>query len=267
VAEDVEILSDHLYIMMELTSETASTGQDRSNTRYPSHSRPPPTPRWRLKERDRDLLQAAVTVSAWSWDARATQEGGIDEEAESLQRDMSAACDASMPRSIPGGGTRNRCAYWWTEEIAELRRECALARRRLQRARRKRRRDEEISHCYEGYREKRRALQQEIQNAKARSWMELVESIESDPWGRPYRLVTKKLRPPAPPPLTANMEPGLLAYVIGTLFPRRRDNKDNGNTRRTPSSHLNETMKWSEELRVSQEELFAATKGWHPAAT
>jgi hypothetical protein len=173
---------------------------------------------------------------------------------------MSAACDASVPRSIPDGRARNRCAYWWTEEIAELRRECALARRRLQRARRKRRRDEEeISRCYEGYREKIRALQQEIQNAKARSWMELVESVESDPWGRPYRLVTRKLRPPAPP-LTANMEPRLLANVIGTLFPRRRDNKDNGNTRRTPSSHLSETMEWSEELRVAQEELFAATK-------
>jgi hypothetical protein len=95
---------------------------------------------------------------------------------------MSAACDASMPRSTPGGGVRNRCAYWWTEEITELRRECAQARRRLQKARRKRRRDEEeIACCYEGYREKRRALQQEIQNEKARSWIELVESVESDP--------------------------------------------------------------------------------------
>jgi hypothetical protein len=56
VAEGVETLSNHLYIMMELTSETASIGQDRSNTRGPSRSRPPPTPRWRLKERDRDLL-------------------------------------------------------------------------------------------------------------------------------------------------------------------------------------------------------------------
>jgi hypothetical protein len=105
-----------------------------------------------------------------------------------------------MSRSIPGGGARNRCAYWWTEEIAELQRECTLARRRLQRARRKRRRDEEeISRCYEGYKEKRHALQQEIQNAKARSWMELVESVESDPWVRPYRLVTKKLIQPATP--------------------------------------------------------------------
>jgi hypothetical protein len=61
VAEEVETLSDHLYIMMELTSGTASTRQDRGNTRGPSRSR---GPRWRLKERDRDLLQAAVTVSA-----------------------------------------------------------------------------------------------------------------------------------------------------------------------------------------------------------
>jgi hypothetical protein len=107
VAEEVETLSDHLYIMMELTSETASTGQDRSNTRGPSRSRPPPTPRWRLKERDRHLLQAAVAVSAWSWDARATQEGGIDEEAESLQRDMNVACDALMPRSIRRRSTQS----------------------------------------------------------------------------------------------------------------------------------------------------------------
>jgi hypothetical protein len=166
---------------------------------------------------------------------------------------MSAACDASMPRSIPGGGARNRCAYWCTEEIAELRRECAQARRRLQRARRRRRRDEEISCCYEGYREKRRAFEQEIQNAKARSWMELVESVESDPWGRPYRLVTKKLRPPAPP-LTVNMEPGLLANVIGTLFPRQQDNKDNGNTRRTPSSHLSEWKSYESPKRSSSQQ-------------
>jgi hypothetical protein len=64
----------------------------------------------------------------------------------------------------------------------------------------------------------------------------------------------------SPPPLTANMELGLLANVIETLLPRRRDNKNNGNTRRTPSSHFSETMEWSEELRVTQEELFAATK-------
>jgi hypothetical protein len=66
VAEGVETLSDHLYVMMELTPEPASTGRVGNNTRGPNRSRPPPTPRWQLKDRDQDLLQAAVSVSAWS---------------------------------------------------------------------------------------------------------------------------------------------------------------------------------------------------------
>jgi hypothetical protein len=77
------------------------------------------------------------------------------------------ACHAPIPRSVPGGGARNRCVYWWTDEIVEIQRRCVRARRRLQRARRKRIRDEEeISHYYEDYREKRRALQREIRSRK-----------------------------------------------------------------------------------------------------
>jgi hypothetical protein len=113
---------------------------------------------------------------------------------------MTAACDASMPRSRASGGARNRGVYLWTEETAESRRRCAQARRKLQRPRRRRRCDEERISCYyEEYKAKRRTLQQEIQTAKTGAWSELVESVEADPWGRPYRLVTKRLRPPPPP--------------------------------------------------------------------
>ena len=49
--------------------------------------------------------------------------------------------------------------------------------------------------------------------------------VEYDPWGRPYRIVMKKLRPCAPPPpLTASIDPVLLANVIGMLCPRQDDN-------------------------------------------
>jgi hypothetical protein len=90
-------------------------------------------------------------------------------EAESLREDMSAACDALMPRSVPGG-RHSRSVYWWTSEIAETQTRCVRARRRFQRARRRRIRDEEeISRCYEAYREIRRTLQREIKIAKARS--------------------------------------------------------------------------------------------------
>jgi hypothetical protein len=56
------------------------------------------------------------------------------------------------------------------------------------------------------------------------------------------------------------MDPMLLANVIGTLFPRRRDDNNNDDAMRKPSSCSSETTEWSEELRVTQEELFVATK-------
>ncbi|XP_033362398.1 uncharacterized protein LOC117240485, partial [Bombus vosnesenskii] len=217
VAEGVETLSDHLYILMEVTPGTEEDDAGRRRRRPGENRRRPPPPRWRLKEMDKEMLRAATIVSAWSWDARRTAEqGGIDEEAGELRRYMTAACDASMPRSVPGGG-RDRGTYWWTPEIAEMREDCVRARRRFLRARRRRltRDEEEISRRYEEYREARRTLQREIKAAKSRCWTELIEEVESDPWGRPYKVVTKKLRPSAPP-LTSDMDPALLDNVIGT---------------------------------------------------
>jgi hypothetical protein len=68
-----------------------------------------------------------------------------------------------------------------------------------------------------------------------------------------------------PPPLSANIDPELLADVIGTLFPRRRDviiddNNDDDDARRTSSSRSNENAEWSDELSVTEGELLAATK-------
>ena len=204
VTDRMENLSDHLYIIMEVEVEAATRDRGARRREANRSRRPsPPAPRWRLKERDKEMLRAAVTVSAWSWDARRTTTtttlGSVDEEAEELRRYTSAACDASMPHSVPGGRS-DRCMYWWTPEIAEMRASCVRARRRFLKARRRRRTrdEEEISRCYEDYRKTRRALQREIKIAKARSWDELIESVDSDPWGRPYRIVTRKLRPSAP---------------------------------------------------------------------
>lgn len=143
-----------------------------------------------------------------------------------------------------------------------MREACVRARRRYSRARRRilRRSEEEISRCYEEYRELKRTLQREIKIAKTYSWTELIEAIESEPWGRPYKAVTKNLRPSAVL-LTANMDPVLLANVIGTLFPRQ----DSDARQPEPSSSSDDetvtmTMEWSEELQVTEEELFEAAK-------
>jgi len=47
----------------------------------------------------------------------------------------------------------------------------------------------------EAYRATRYALRGAISQAKARAWDELLEKLDRDSWGRPYKLVTKKLRP------------------------------------------------------------------------
>ncbi|XP_033361469.1 uncharacterized protein LOC117239760 [Bombus vosnesenskii] len=164
VAEGVETLSDHLYILMEVA---LGAEDDAGRRRRPGENRRRPPPRWRLKERDKEMLWAATIVSAWSWDARrTTEQRSIDEEAEELRRYMTTACDASMPRSVPGGG-RDQGTYWWTPEIAEMRENCVRARRRFLRARRRRltRAEEEISSCCEEYREARRTLQRDIKTA------------------------------------------------------------------------------------------------------
>ena len=73
VAEGVEILSDHLYILME-AGETprprmVSAGDGRGPSRA-GRARPPP--RWKVKEKNEDLLRAAAIATAWNWDASAT---------------------------------------------------------------------------------------------------------------------------------------------------------------------------------------------------
>jgi hypothetical protein len=154
VAEGVETLSDHLYIFMELApiSTTTAPATQASSTGGRARSSCPP-PSWRLKDRNKELLQAAVTLAACGWDAR-TAQGSADEEAQTLREDMNVACDASMPRSVPGG-RHIRSVYWWIPKIADIRTRCVRARKRFQRARRRRIRDEEeISRCYEAYRER-----------------------------------------------------------------------------------------------------------------
>ena len=136
VAEGIETLSDHLYIFMEVKgmpgpgTVTAGNGRD---TRRRGSARPPP--RWTIKEKDGDLLRTAATVAAWNWEAPMTQtETSVEEETENLRRDMTAICDASMPRTTLGTG-RSRAVHWWTPDIAELRARCVRARRRYLRAR------------------------------------------------------------------------------------------------------------------------------------
>ncbi|XP_060831153.1 uncharacterized protein LOC132915369 [Bombus pascuorum] len=151
VAVEMETLSDHLYVLMEIQPNSVK-GSDCTGRKPPGRLGPPPL-RWKLKERDKDMLRAAATVAAWCWNAKRNKEqGDVDMEASELHKFMVEVCDASMPRSSTGGrrdntggrrdntgGRRdNTGVYWWSQEIADLRDECCRSRRLYTRAQRRR---------------------------------------------------------------------------------------------------------------------------------
>ncbi|KAL0852662.1 hypothetical protein ABMA27_012501 [Loxostege sticticalis] len=207
--------SDHRYIRFDL-----ATSDDGPNT-APSlaHSGHPQLPRWKVKSLNHDDLKAAALVKAW-----APLESGpvqVDREAEWLREAMTDVCDAAMPRSKPLPPKRH--VYWWSEDIAELRRACIAARRESARHRRRRRRDPALDGpLYAAWRSAQKALQIAIAQAKARARQELLETLNRDPWGRPYKTVRSKMRPWAPP-VTDTLEPTLLSNIVSALFPSRAE--------------------------------------------
>jgi len=121
-----------------------------------------------------------------------------------------------MPRA--GGCTRRRPVFWWNANIAEQRRSCLKARRAYTR---KRKRADEAGSAVERdhFRKQRKILASKIAESKDKHWSDLCAQVDGDPWGKPYKIVMKKLvrRKPIP-----RLEiPGRLDAIVGTLFPRR----------------------------------------------
>lgn len=237
VAEEVVTLSDHRFIVFNVL-----------------HSRPDGTNRrrfgaslgWALKRLDKDLLIAAAHSAAWvpppEWD-----DPSIPESESLWFRDtMTSICDAAMPRV-----KRNLKfpVYWWSEHIAQLREVCLSSRRLFTRTRRRRRATEdEKTRAYAAYRAATVALQTAIADAKSKSWDELLDGLNRDPWGRPYKMVLGKLRPWVPP-LTETLEENFTRSVVDVLFPQV-----------SSAPQISADVSWSSDLEVSDAELVYAVR-------
>jgi hypothetical protein len=73
---------------------------------------------------DEDVLMAAVLAETWSL----SDQVDAEREANLVGELMTRVCDAAMPQSRPAP---RRAAYWWSDEIAELRRLATSARRQF----------------------------------------------------------------------------------------------------------------------------------------
>jgi len=201
---------------------------------------------------DRDLLMAAATVKAWTREM-SRPIGDTAEGASRLRGVLTEICDVAMPRIRRPPPRRQ--VYWWTPELAELREQCNLARRRYTRCRRRREIETVAAPLREAWKEKKASLQRAIKKAKAMAWEDLCASIDKDPWGRPYKIVKKKLTAGGPP-ITETLPPQTLGKIISTLFP------DSGEGRNCPGRPPDrELAPWSmDELGVTEEELRGITK-------
>ncbi|XP_067216673.1 uncharacterized protein [Linepithema humile] len=176
----------HGYIVIEAsTTPTGQLSRCRRNTRKS----------WVLKKINEDILMAVILVETWP--TPSGQVVDLDEEATRI--------------------SPSKAMYWWTEEIADLRRLSSAARRTFLRVR-KRGDHTRMTEALEGFWTAPNALRAAIRKEKARAWEELTSTLDWDPWGRPFRLVLRKLRPRAPP-TAEKLKPAILGNVIDTLFP------------------------------------------------
>lgn len=101
---------------------------------------------------------------------------------------LAEVSDAVMPkRECP---SPRRSVFWWSEEIATMRKSGIVSLRACQRAGR---RGEPRERLKEEFKAARQLLRKTIRKAQEAAWRELLESVEADPWGRAYIIVTKKI--------------------------------------------------------------------------
>ncbi|KAL4097640.1 hypothetical protein QTP88_022383 [Uroleucon formosanum] len=189
---ETESLSDHQYILYTLTSPKRTTRAARNG--------------WAWRKLDIEKLDSFIAnVRVPSTDDAKTSSVECNEL-------LKGACDSCMPNGKYKWGKKS--CYWWSSKIANIRKECMHKRRRLRKARQ---RGECCLQKLEDYRLLKRSLKIEIRQSKENSWQELCNQVETDPWGIPYKVATKKLI--GRRPITGITIPGRLELIVDTLFP------------------------------------------------
>ncbi|CAB0040050.1 unnamed protein product [Trichogramma brassicae] len=137
--------------------------------------------------------------------------GTAEDMASSLMSRITGACDASM--SKVNARRRHEPVYWWTAKIANLRRSCLRARRLFQRS--QGRQDEETHSANNA--SARHLLRVAIKTSKRRCGRQLCNEVNSDVWGKPYKIAMSRLRCPQ---TKQPSSPLLVRSAVVALFPR-----------------------------------------------
>lgn len=215
-----ETLSDHELIQFEVGRGIKTKNQEgrgRGN-------------RWAVKKLNKEELLEIVAGNTWitkgeNGEKDKRENTDTDKEAERLREILIKACDAAMPRVR---NNRRRGVAWWSERLNELRKRVNDQRRWIKRNNRKRKEDRTRREVGEretkilSYKLTKELYAREIGRAKVRGWKELIETLNQDPWGRPYRIVRQKMKSNGEGPITESADPEMINEIVDNLFPGTR---------------------------------------------
>lgn len=108
---------------------------------------------------------------------------------------------------------------WWSEEIAQKRKIVLGIRRRLTRAKSKQK-SYEITVLLNEFRKCKSDLNLSIKKAKKESWLNLLQEVNSDVWGRPYKSVVRLVKNKTSPEILSAQE---IKEVVHKLFILEKD--------------------------------------------
>lgn len=134
-------------------------------------------------------------------------------------------------------------------------RQACIKARRLYTKWRDRDNDEERAASKSAYGEAKRALRMEIAGAKRSAWEHLIKEVDKNPWGRPYRVVLKRLNGSSMSS-TETMTIDALSGVLADLFPHPM-----ASTLEPSEPPPDDDAGFSEEVRVTTKEVTDAVKG------
>ncbi|CAH2092422.1 unnamed protein product [Euphydryas editha] len=212
--------SDHCALLWEIP-----TGQKASRVHKTN------AVGWRVGAFDSHTFTVAL-------DNREIGGGNANEQAQLLMKRLTEACDATMPRKC----TVNQppAMYWWNEEICNLRKKCHRTRRASQRGRKGPNYEKLVAE----YKSARQKLKKAIKSSKRQCWKELLNEVENDPWGRPYKVVMTHLKNQ---PMLLLTCPILLNKIVTALFPSQLEMR-----------HPTEQYEEEEIPLITEEELLEA---------
>lgn len=192
--------SDHQYITMEvrLKSDERKSIKDYKKQKE-----------WNVRKLNKPKLLRELYKAEENLTQTTPRSAG--QIIDATMRLLHEACNTSMPCKKSPRNAR-KAAYWWNDEIAELRKTCLMKRRRAQRAKIK----SETSSRSSEHKDAKKHLRQAIKHSKSQCWKSLINDVDRDPWGLGYKIVMKKLKTGTN---GSCKSPNTISNIVDALFP------------------------------------------------